>query len=669
MKMWIKCIVVICLLSFGYSSADELACPKNLDYKINVRLDTGSKTVAGREIITWTNSSAVAVTELPFHAYLNAFKNVHSTFMLEDQRGEGRRQKLSVSGLDKEGWGYCDIQAIQASFAGGKDSFDLLPGLRYIHPDDDNTLDRTLFSVKLPAPLMPQKTIVITIDFVSKLPLNMPRTGYYQDFYFVAQWFPKLGVFQGGQWNAHQFHRNCEFFADFASFDVTIAVPGTYVIGATGVLSDSTAQDDGTVSYRFEQLCVHDFAWTAYPHYRVAHKKFIEEGLPEVDIRLLYQPDNEKFMDDFFDATESTLKYFGLWYIPYPYGHLTVVDVPRKSKAMGMEYPTLFTVCSDWLEPRDTMERHSLTIHECGHQFWYGMIANNETEDAWLDEGFDTYATTRCLTAADYHQYYVKYYLQRPGFEIPRVFPTIEVPFVTGSSNKVRGNRGEDNLAQMGWEFIDGRSYTANVYDKTALMLATLEGYLGEDVFAQIMRRYSTKFLFRHPTPQDFVDVVNGISPQPMDWFFDQFLNGRGFLDYSVYKIVSQPVLAKQGLYGEDSIRYVDERGGRADQYETHITLQRDGNITIPVDVRITFENGDVVEDVWDGLSFWKKYHFTRDALVRNVEVDPLNKLAIDVMKTNNVKYRTGSSTAAFRWAMKWLFWLQHLFEVAAFFG
>ena len=60
-----------------------------------------------------------------------------------------------------------------------------------------------------------------------------------------------------------------------------------------------------------------------------------------------------------------------------------------------MEYPTLFTAGTRWLAPRQSNDPEYVVIHEAGHQFWYGMVANNETEHAWLDEGLNEYADSR----------------------------------------------------------------------------------------------------------------------------------------------------------------------------------------------------------------------------------------------------------------------------------
>ena len=661
-------LLVLCCFVGGVLDAHGVDCDKVVDYKMNVQLNPDEKTVTGSERLIWKNTSDKPVSDLYFHAYLNAFKNSSSSYYQEALNGKAKRIPELTNRAEHE-WGYLDVQSI--SVQGENES--LIPlnsTMRYEQPDDENKFDQTVFVVSLPEPVLPDQNVTLVISFVSKLPHNAPRTGYVNDFYFVAQWFPKIGVLVEGEWNCHQFHRSTEFFADFGSYDVSITVPSSFVVGATGVMMDSTDHNGDSITYRFQQDCIHDFAWTASQDYKVAKKVFKNDDLPNVEMRLLYQPGHEKFVEDYFIATENTLKYYGLWYVPYPYSNITIVEPNFKSKACGMEYPTLFTTCADWLEPDKAIDRHSLTIHECGHQFWYGLVANNEFEFPWLDEGINSYADVRCLDAAEYERFHMAFYLKRNGFQIPYLFSDIPITSLTRRIERYRKYTGKDVINKPGWDFLDAGSYKINAYDKPALMFMTLEAYLGEETFSQIMKTYAERFLFKHPTPQDFINTVNEFSPEPMDWFFDQVLESSGILDYAVTKVESAPAHHKIGFYDNDSKRsFINEKSENKEEFESRITIQRLGEIQIPVDIRITFENGETMNDIWDGKDLWKRYHFVRDSQVIRVDVDPDKKLALDYNYTNNSLYRTRSNTAALRWTVKWMYWIQHLFEIAAFFS
>ena len=187
-------------------------------YKIDARLDAKRKTIAGRETIVWKNHTSGPVPDLQFHLYLNAFKNDRSTFM---QEGGSRRRQTDERRIKPEEWGYEQIHAIKV------DGQDLTAKLEYIHPDDDNANDQTVARVPLSKPIGPGQSVTIEIEWTSKMPRIFARTGYRNNYFLFAQWFPKPGVYEGvgerhravAGWNCHQFHAVTEFFADYGVFD------------------------------------------------------------------------------------------------------------------------------------------------------------------------------------------------------------------------------------------------------------------------------------------------------------------------------------------------------------------------------------------------------------------------------------------------------------------
>jgi hypothetical protein len=664
---------ILLLLILGVSlsvSAQNLGCEKIVQYQMNATLHPENKTVTGTEVLTWRNTSDLPVSDLYFHAYLNAFKNTGSTFLTEAVQGLARYDRV-IYDRPKDGWGYLDIQSITADCNGLFSSADLMPSFSYVHPDDENAKDETVFKVALPRPVNPGMDVVLNISFESKLPYDAPRTGFFGDYFFVAQWFPKIGVLVDGKWNCHQFHTNSEFFSDYGSYDISLTVPKKYVVGATGMMTDSTLNADGTVTLRFQQDCVHDFVWTAYPHYKVATRMFEYPELPPVKMRLLYQPEHSGYVSDFFDATANTLKHYGIWYVPYPYAQLTIVDAAWRSRTGGMEYPTFFTTEVNWLEADGAQNPHSLTVHECGHQFWYGLIGNNEFEDAWMDEGFDSYSDSRCLDASYGLPLYYKTYLGREGFEIPIAFPGAKIDLRTCTLENYRKNANKDPIEKLSYTMMDGGSYGSNAYDKPALVLWSLEGYLGEETFSKIMKVYAGRYAFKHPKPKDFIEVVNEIAGERMDWFFEQTLGSAKVLDYAVEEVSAKQVIEPVGLSGsgkEKQYRALSE-DKKNKPYESTVIVRRLGEVQIPVEIRIQFEDGETFKDKWDGRDLWKRYSFTRLVQVRRADVDPERKLVLDIDYTNNSRYRKTDNGAAMRWASKWMYWLQHFLETVAFYS
>ncbi|MEW5901586.1 MAG: hypothetical protein AB1715_09015, partial [Acidobacteriota bacterium] len=242
---------------FSAAQESEAAAQSSpLRYEIWVELDDAQKMLRGREEVFWRNQTREGVPDMWFHLYYNAFKNEKSAYF-EEQREENPSRRR----VEKGSWGWIDITRI-----GLADGTDLKPTLEYMTPDtpahpDDQTVARVLF----PSALQPGEEVHLRVEFEAKIPKTFSRSGYYQNSYFIAQWFPKPGVYEEGKgWNCHQYHNNSEFFADFADFAVHISVPASFVVGASGnEVSAVSAPDGKTVTYTFEQGRIHDFAWTA----------------------------------------------------------------------------------------------------------------------------------------------------------------------------------------------------------------------------------------------------------------------------------------------------------------------------------------------------------------------------------------------------------------------
>ncbi len=235
------------------------------------------------------------------------------------------------------------------------------------------------------------------IKFKATFPEVIARTGYKRTFLLAGQWFPKVGVWWNGSWNCHQFHAMTEFFADFGTYDVKVTLPKDYVIGATGVQVADNDNGNGTKTVAYHAEDVHDFAWTADPNFKVVENQF-DGSVGPVKIRLLTYDSHESQWQPYIDCVLKSMKRFDDWYGPYPYAQLTVVDPPHgASEAGGMEYPTFITGDSGWFIPKGIHLIDLVTEHEFGHQYWYGMVATNEFENGWLDEGINSYTEVKVL--------------------------------------------------------------------------------------------------------------------------------------------------------------------------------------------------------------------------------------------------------------------------------
>ena len=424
----------------------------------------------------------------------------------------------------------------------GAGETDLTPSLRYVQPDDANADDRTVAEVQTPAPVAPEATTRFKIDWTAQMPYgDVGRSGWVHDYHFVAQWFPKIGVFWKGAWNAHQFHPFSEFFSDYGVYDVRLTVPQGYILGATGAMKNAIDNPDGTRTFHFHQDDVHDFAWVTSRRMGEVRARFDEPGYPPVDIRLLVQPEHAHLAARYIEATKIALRSYGTWSAPYPYDQITVVDPAWSSASGGMEYPTLFTGGASVFSPRALQSPESVTIHECGHQFWYLLVGTNEFEEAWLDEGFNSYHDEKAAQIALGPEGWGKRYFgmlgqrpRQPGAHSRGRAGRLAAPRRLGGRRPAQVGRlrrhgaSDVGLPQRG--LVHRERLTASPPSACRRWKALV----GDDVMTRILRTYARRYRFAHPTTEDFIAVVNEVTGQDYRWFFDQTWFSAEECDYAI---------------------------------------------------------------------------------------------------------------------------------------
>ncbi len=374
---------------------------------------------------------------------------------------------------------------------------------------------------------------------------------------------------EGKGWNCHQYHLNSEFFADFASFLVHITVPGEYVVGAAGKetarKSDPRAK---TATYTFEQDRIHDFAWTADPDYIRVERDFIADRevsaqeyreiartlrlpleqvkLSNVKMILLINPEHRGQAERHFKALRMALKYYGLWYGAYPYEQVTLVDPPFRSGSGGMEYQTIFTAGTQVLPSPQTNNPEMVIIHEFGHGYWYGLSASNEFEEAWLDEGINTYSTGKVLAKAYGAG---SFPLTLTGIPLTRYSGAFKYADLELDRAAAVHAVTSDPVVTVSWRFASPMSYALNVYMRAATCLRTLENFIGKEAMLRVMRAFHTRFRFRHPTTRDFIATAGEISGRDLGWFFDELFFGTEEWDYAVDPVITREIKAARGIF------------------------------------------------------------------------------------------------------------------------
>ena len=589
-------------------------------YQMDARLDAQKKIISATETLTYRNLTGQPLKEFPFHLYLNGFQP-ESTFYREIRRNG------AFGPWEEKHRGSIEVKSFEVTGQGN-----LTSAIEFIQPDDGNPRDKTVFQVRLPRPVPPGASVEFRIAFQSKLPETVARTGYKRDFIFAGQWFPKVGVWWRGAWNCHQFHSTTEFFADFGTYDVKLTVPQNYIVGSSGDEVSTVANSDGTKTLTLRGEDIHDFAWTADPNYRVFEDSWKGSAGP-VKIRVLMQPDHESQAARYIHALKGTLDHFDRWYGPYSYNRITVVDPARGSAAGGMEYPTLFTGDTFWLMPAGLLIPEVVVEHEFGHQYWYGMVASNEFEDAWLDEGINSYTEVKIMDA-----------LFGPGRSFINLWG-----ITLGDSDFQRlsyiGVADTDPMVRSGWQFMTGNTYGGVTYGKTATVLLTLEGLIGEETLRRALRTYFTRYRFTHPTEEDFLKTIEEVSGQNLRWFFDQAVYGTQVLDYSVDRILSDPV----DWHAEKR----EEKKG-VTLYRSHVLVRRLGDFIFPVEVEIKFDNGETLREKWDGKDRWTRFSYEKKARVISAAVDPGRKIPLDRNLFNNSRTREPDPAATRKLANVW---------------
>ena len=577
------------------------------------------------------------------------------------------------------------------------DGTDLSATMQFMTPDEPvHPDDQSVMRVKLPKPLLPGETLKLELKFKARIPKTIRRSGYYHNGYFIGQWFPKPGVYQEGKgWNCHQYHLNSEFFADFARFLVHITVPREYVVGASGKeIAGKIDAERKTSTHTFRQDRIHDFAWTADPDYvrierdfvaarEVSQAEYLEMAnilreplekikLGNVKMILLINPEHRNQVERHFKALRMALKYYGLWYGTYPYETVTMVDPPFRSGSGGMEYPTLFTAGTQVLPSPQANNPEMVIVHEFGHGYWYGLSANNEFEEAWLDEGINTYSTGKVLAKA-----------YGPG-AFPLTLAGIPLTRYSGSFkySDLETDRAAaiqivkyDPIVTPSWKFSNSMSYALNVYMRASTCLHTLENLIGKEVMLRALRAFHSRFRFRHPLSRDFIATVNEVSGRDLNWFFDELFFGSNEWDYAVDQVTSKKITAARGIFDRQGKKSeITAKAARAldkkikkPRYQFLVRVRRLGEARpgpgVQLKIKTAFEDGSQKINYWDGQGRWAEFSFVGDSKVKYAQIDPDNVFLIDRDLSNNSYTVKSNMAGTLRWTGKLLFWIQNLLQ------
>ncbi len=608
----IGAVSVLLLPGFIYAAdTGEDYWQQFVHYTMNVTLDPENHMLTGEQTILYRNNSPNTLNKFYMHLYPNAYRDLNSTMAQE------AKKYYRVSNVPEEDRGWLNIKtfSIQTEQAEGRPSSQVVTAFE-VHG--------TILEALLPQPLPPGGEITIRLEFESKVRKHLRRAGYRGNQYDFAQWYPKLVVYDQDGWHPEQFHLFTEFYGEFGTFDVTINVPFEYIVGATGEMVsgdpgwglvgvdtslssdewgdrhkemkakiEELAEDSKTRTVAFHAENVHDFAWVACPDF--LYEKGAWDGIP---VHALYRSHvKARWSKIVIERGERALEWLSAKFGRYPYPQLTIT---HGLLGGGMEYPMLVMNAS---------ESEGLILHEVGHIYFYGILGNNEWEEAWLDEGFTTFQT-RWYMEDRYGPY---------GYDTERVLKN-RSPFVRKHYplNKSRDgnlnfllfymNSGHNEpISLPGYKYKEGVGYGVNSYTKGSFFYEMLRYVVGDETWDKICHEYFDRWHFKHVNEARFKQVCEDVSGMDLDWFFDEWLHDTVLVDYSLGS--------------------VKKRSLSDGSYETTVEIHRNERGIMPVEVALSTGDGEPIIKRWDGFAEKGEVRFVTHTKPGKVVLDPNDQI------------------------------------------
>ena len=494
--------VILAFLLFSYLGAaaqykTQSSWQQQVDYMVDVKLDDVNHTLDGEIAITYTNNSPDEISFMYIHLWPNAYKN-NTTAFAKQMEENGDMDFYYSKGKDR----------------GFIEGLDFKSGGVQLKVDSTENID--VVKVMLAKPITTGEQVTLFTPFRVKLPKVFSRLGHENQDYFITQWYPKPAVYDVNGWNPMPYLNLGEFYSEFGSFKVNVTVPANYIVVATGECqnpeelsdiksgtADSVPPSDATFkTVKFEANNVHDFAWFASKRWGYVTKK-IKVGDRDVVARVVAaEPDIENLKH-----IETAITYYSNNVGPYPYSHATVVHGELKAGG-GMEYP-MITLCDFMSE--------EVIVHEVGHNWFYGILANNERIYPWMDESINSYYEGQAMQKKDSKKLDINGLIMNALVQ----------------DNMLRSEH--QAIATASAELTDG-NYGMSVYGIGSSAFGYLKAYLGDGVFKKCMLAYYETWKFKHPLPDDMKKSFEATSGKNLSWFFDEVLQTNKKIDYAVCK-------------------------------------------------------------------------------------------------------------------------------------
>ncbi len=589
-------------LVFTLSINGQNSWQQNANYKIYVDVDVKKNTFKGIQEVLYTNNSPDTLNKVFFHLYFNAFRpESDMAERLNNGDDNNRRFDVNIKDLEPHEYGQLKVSNLKQD------------GLNI-----DSFVSDTILEVTLTNPILPGESSLFTMNFNGQIPITIRRAGRDSPMgvkYSMAQWYPKISEYDYEGWNTAPYTGR-EFHGVWGDFDVTIKIDKDFIVAASGYIQETDPNNNklGYLSgkkrvWNFKAPKVHDFTWAADSEY--IHD--IYPGPNGVKLNFYYKNDpkiiaNWKTLQP---VTAELMDFFNNYIGEYPYEQYSVVQ----GGDGGMEYSMLTLLNYG----EELIPLISVTSHELAHAWFQGVLATNEMNHAWMDEGSASYFGE----LAESHVFNIDFH---PIFT--------ERPYQDYISLATSGQ--EMPLATNANRFKFNRAYEDAAYDKGFVFLSQLNYIIGEKAFEKTIKNYFDKYKFTHPLPNDLRRVAEQSSGILLNWYLTDWTQTTNQIDYAIKNVESRKkksviTLERIGLMPmplEILVRYKD---GNEEFYYIPISLMR-GEKSKPE-----------YADKWIQLEDWswayKKYEFeikSKMESIKSIDINPTGLLA-DVDTSNNI--------------------------------
>ncbi|HEU4630604.1 MAG TPA: M1 family metallopeptidase [Gemmatimonadaceae bacterium] len=515
-------------------------------YTIVARLDETTSVLHATGTLVYVNRSPDTLRELYVHQYLNAFRPASAWSAVDEREGRERFQHLRDPDYAYERFTEAPI-------------IDGVP----VTPEYPGAPDSTVVRLRLPRPLAPGDTTWVQFAWDARLSTTPRRQGRRGRSYDFAQWYPKVAVYDRDGWEANPLRPAGEFYGEFGDFDVTLLLREDQVIGTTGVVVEGDPGWRGALrwgvvarqtdaygalppgpavdtppGYKRLRIVAHDvhhFAWSISPDYRYEGGYYLRPDSTgptrfrtwdSVAVHVLYRPgDAETWgQGQAVARTNVALAWLESIYGPYAYPQMTVL---HRIEGGGTEFPMM---------QMDGSASQGLILHEGGHVFSYGILANNEWRAGWMDEGLTSFQTAwaQGMAPPERARQRVERPVERPdGYAGLAVRPDpAKLALVAQARLDLTGRT--EPLATPAHEYRDFGIYNAMVYGRGQAMYDALRDALGDEAFRRFLHIYYARWALRHVDELAMKRAAEDASGEELDWFFAQWIHDTGVVDYAL---------------------------------------------------------------------------------------------------------------------------------------